>query len=142
MIFSVSGCTSLLIATKEADEKSKTFSAPPDNKAGVYIYREYSLFEAGQTKLIKMDGRIVGATEPYVYYNISAPPGKRVFPTQSEFGENKIEIDTEGGKNYFIKNYIKIGIFNEGADLELTDENKAKEYIKKNCKLVLPIEEK
>ncbi|WP_259365615.1 DUF2846 domain-containing protein [Colwellia sp. MB02u-6] len=40
-------------------------------------------------------------------------------------------MQTEKGKNYFVSQYIKMGVFVGGAGVELVDEKKGKKEISK-----------
>lgn len=51
--------------------------------------------------------------------------------TESEFSPNKLEMFFEAGKNYFIRQYIKLGAFVGGANLELVPEATGKEAVSK-----------
>jgi hypothetical protein len=51
--------------------------------------------------------------------------------TESEFSPNKLSMIFNAGKNYFIRQYIKFGVFVGGADLELVTDEEGKEEIKK-----------
>ncbi len=56
-----------------------------------------------------------------------------VVGTESEFSANELNILTEEGRLYFVNQYIKMGAFVGGANLELVDEEKGKsEVIKTN----------
>jgi hypothetical protein len=51
--------------------------------------------------------------------------------TESEFSPNTLELMFEAGKNYFIRQYIKIGVFVGGAGLEQMPEVEGKENVSK-----------
>ncbi|XOC77871.1 DUF2846 domain-containing protein [Haemophilus influenzae] len=51
--------------------------------------------------------------------------------TESEFSNNDLNIKTESGKNYFIRQYIKFGVFAGGANLEQVSEEEGKKAISK-----------
>lgn len=51
--------------------------------------------------------------------------------TESEFSPNHLLIKADSGKNYFVEQYIKLGVFVGGANLRLVDEAKAKSKIAK-----------
>ncbi|MGU3842596.1 DUF2846 domain-containing protein, partial [Vibrio diabolicus] len=51
--------------------------------------------------------------------------------TESEFSENHLTILTEEGRNYFVNQYIKMGVFVGGAGVELVDESKGKAEVLK-----------
>ena len=49
--------------------------------------------------------------------------------TESEFSPNHLKIEAQSGKNYFIQQYIKPGVFVGGADLKLVDDTQGKKAI-------------
>lgn len=51
--------------------------------------------------------------------------------TESEFSPNDLLVNTESGKNYFVQQYIKLGVFVGGAGLELIDEEEGKKEVTK-----------
>ncbi|WP_370694274.1 DUF2846 domain-containing protein [Psychrobium sp. 1_MG-2023] len=51
--------------------------------------------------------------------------------TESEFSPNDLLVKTESGKNYFVSQYIKMGVFVGGAGLELVDEGKGQKEVSK-----------
>ncbi len=51
--------------------------------------------------------------------------------TESEFSPNALTVFMEGGKNYYFRQYIKLGVFVHGANLEqIEDEARAQEEIR------------
>ena len=57
-------------------------------------------------------------------------PGEHIISVESEFSPNKLKILFEKGKNYFVRQYLKIGIFVNGSNVVLMDEEKAKKALK------------
>ncbi|MFZ1712138.1 MAG: DUF2846 domain-containing protein, partial [Nitrosomonas sp.] len=51
--------------------------------------------------------------------------------TESEFSPNTLELVLEAGKNYFIRQFIKIGVFVGGAGVEQVPEEQGKADITK-----------
>jgi hypothetical protein len=49
--------------------------------------------------------------------------------TESEFSPNTLELMVDAGKNYFIRQYIKMGAFVGGAGLEQVSEEQGKRDI-------------
>lgn len=133
----LAGCASVPMATPEADQKAKTFTAPSTQMASLYIFRD-SPFGAALRKKVKIDGQEIGDTASGTYFNIFAKPGKRTLSTESEFSDNHFEIVLEAGKAHFVRNYIKMGVFVGGANFEIVDEAEAKLAIKESCKLAEP----
>lgn len=46
--------------------------------------------------------------------------------TESEFSPNILELVLESGKNYFVRQYIKMGFIVGGSDLEQVSESQGK----------------
>lgn len=127
----MTGCASVNMASKEQSAKVKEFSPPPAGKAGVYLYRN-SVFGKALTKDLYMDGACVGKSAPDVFFYTQVDGGrKHVVETESEFSPNKLEILFESGKNYFIRQFIKMGVFIGGADLEQVTDEQGKAEIAK-----------
>lgn len=50
--------------------------------------------------------------------------------SESEFSPNEIKLAVANGINYFIKQYIKMGVFVGGSNLEVVGETEGKEAVK------------
>jgi hypothetical protein len=124
------GCTSVPMANKEESNIAKQFNAPADGTAGMYIYRSGS-FGGALKKDVWVDGKCIGETAPNVFFyeQVSGDEEHKV-STESEFSPNDLVIKTESGKNYFIQQFIKLGVFTGGAGLELVDNKKGEKEIK------------
>ncbi|CAN7615912.1 DUF2846 domain-containing protein [Acidovorax sp. Leaf78] len=127
----MTGCASVNMASKEQSAKAKEFQQPPEGKAGVYLYRNSVLGKA-VTKDLRIDGACVGTSAPDVFFYTQVDGGKNhTVETASEFSPNKLEIAFESGKNYFIRQFIKMGVFVAGADLEQVPEAQGKADVAK-----------
>ena len=51
--------------------------------------------------------------------------------TESEFSPNELTLATEAGKNYFVRQYMKMGVFVGGAGLETVDEVQGKAAVQR-----------
>ncbi len=118
----LSGCASVKMASKEEDTALKKFTLPPSDKAGLYIFRNSFLGQA-VSREIYVDSVFIGKTANGVYFYLEISPGTHTISTESEFGENSVMLEVEGGKNYFAEQYIKMGIFSGGAGIEMVDES-------------------
>ncbi|MCL1090660.1 DUF2846 domain-containing protein [Shewanella profunda] len=129
----LSGCATVPMASKEDDAKLKTFQKPADNKTGIYIYRNSF---AGQAlkKNIYINGEMIGESANKVYFYREVEPGEQTLSTESEFSENDLKVSTEGGKNYFFEQYIKIGVFVGGAGLQAVTDAEGMKNVQ-DCKL-------
>ena len=130
----LTGCASVPMGSTEADAQLKTFSAPPADKSGLYIYRDSFVGQALK-KSVTVDGQVIGETAKGVYFHRFLAPGKHVIGTESEFSDNNLTLVTEPGKNYYLRQYIKMGAFVGGANLEQISEAQAQRDLKDCCKL-------
>ncbi|WP_231604219.1 DUF2846 domain-containing protein [Brenneria goodwinii] len=127
----ISGCASVPLATEQDSVKAKSFSAPDENKSGLYIYRD-SFVGKALKKDIYVDGRCIGETADKTFFYTQVSGGhEHKISTESEFSPNDLSIFTESGKNYFVRQYIKIGAFVGGAGLSLSTDNEGKRVITK-----------
>ncbi|MFD0666268.1 DUF2846 domain-containing protein [Ramlibacter sp. MAHUQ-53] len=122
----MTGCASVNLAPKEEATRAKAFDAPAAGQAGVYVYRNSAVGRALK-KDIHIDGKCLGESAPDVFFYTQLPGGKRYrFETESEFSPNALEVMLDAGKNYFIRQFIKLGVFVGGADLEQVSEEQGR----------------
>jgi hypothetical protein len=125
----LTGCASVDMAPKEESSKAKQFAQPNGNNAGLYIYRN-SFVGKALKKDIWVDGKCVGESAPDVFFYTEVEGGKtHKIDTESEFSPNTFELMAEAGKNYFIRQYIKMGVFVGGAGVEQVSEEQGKRDI-------------
>ncbi|WP_395686809.1 DUF2846 domain-containing protein [Caenimonas koreensis] len=124
------GCASVNMESKEASAKAKQFAQPQAGKAGLYVYRD-SFVGKALKKDLWLDGTCIGESAPDVFFYTEAAPGTHTLSTESEFSPNDISILVEAGKNYFYRQFIKMGLMVGGADLEPVAEAEAKAAIAK-----------
>ena len=127
-LVALGGCASVPMATHEQDAESKTFPVPPADKAGVYVYRN-SFLGKSLKKTVSVDGISIGklANETYFYKIIA--PGKHTLSTESEFGDNSIVFQADSGKNYFARQYMKMGVLIGGSGIEMVSEDQGKKEV-------------
>jgi hypothetical protein len=115
----------------EATAKARQFGPPSAGQAGLYVYRD-SFVGKSLKKDVLVDGKCLGETAPDVFFRTEVSGGKEhEISTESEFSPNTLKLMFEAGKNYFVRQYIKMGAFVGGADLEAMPEAQAKEAIAK-----------
>jgi hypothetical protein len=124
------GCASVKMESKEASDKAKQFAPPAAGMAGVYTYRD-SFVGKALKKDIWIDGKCVGESAPDVFFYTQVPGGQHVVSTESEFSPNDLAVLLEAGKNYFIRQYIKMGLIVGGAGLEQIAEAEGKAAVAK-----------
>jgi hypothetical protein len=133
VVVTVSGCASVPMASSEQDAIRKTFQAPSDGMAGLYIFRDSS-YGAALKKSVYIDGKPIGETAPNTFFYRVVPPGPHTLSTESEFSENDLKVDTQADTNYFIDQNIRMGVFVGGASLKVVSEEAGKKAVQK-CKL-------
>ncbi len=134
----LAGCATVPMAPEADDTARKKFAPPPQDAAGLYIYRNSTLGGA-LVKSLYVDGELIGKSAPMTYFYQQVEPGEHVLSTQSEFSNNDLMVDMEGGQNYFVRQYIKMGLMVGGANLELVSEEEGMEGVLE-CKLAKPAE--
>jgi len=124
------GCApSIKLENEEVTQKVKEFPAPNQGNAGVYVYRS-SFVGNAYPKDIWIDEKCLGRSKAYtMFYTQVLGDQEHIIATESEFSPNSLKIFMEAGKNYFIQQYMKLGVFVSGADLEVVDELEAKKTI-------------
>ena len=127
----MTGCASVPMETAEKNSIAKKFNPPSEGSSGLYIYRN-SFVGKALKKDIWVDGKCIGETAPdiFFYESVEGDTSHKV-STESEFSPNDLIVKVKSGINYFIRQYIKMGIFVGGAGLELVDEEKGKEEVSK-----------
>lgn len=124
--FLISGCASVEMASKAESAKAKEFNSPSQGNAGVYIYRD-SFVGKALKKDVWIDGKCIGESAPDVFFYTEVEGGKNhKVDTESEFSPNTLDLMFEAGKEYFIRQFIKMGVFVGGAGLEQIPEEQGK----------------
>ena len=127
----LTGCASVGMAPKEDSAKAKAFSAPSANNAGLYVYRN-SFAGKAIKKDIWIDGKCIGESAPDVFFYTEVAGGTtHKIDTESEFSPNALNVTVDAGKNYFVRQYIKLGVFVAGAGLEQVSEEQGRADVTK-----------
>ena len=125
----VSGCASVPMESKEASIQAKQFNPPSAGNAGLYVYRD-SFVGKALKKDLWLDGKCLGESAPDVFFYEEVKGNQEhTLSTESEFSPNDLAIKTAAGQNYYIRQYIKLGVFVGCANLEVVNENEAKQAI-------------
>lgn len=127
----VAGCANVPTAPAEDNQKAKLFSAPDDGKSGLYIYRD-SFVGKALKKDVYVDDNCIGETADRVFFytQVSGDETHKI-STESEFSPNDLELKTDAGKNYYVRQYIKVGVFVGGAGVEQVTEAEGQRVISK-----------
>jgi len=123
------GCASVPMESVERTAETKKFNAPSEGKSGLYIYRSGS-FGGALKKDVWVDGECIGETAPNVFFYEEVEGNKEhKISTESEFSPNDLLVQAKSGMLYFIRQYIKMGVFVGGAGLELVNEEEGKKAV-------------
>ena len=115
----LSGCASVPMASLEQDTQAKDFSPIP-NKAALYIYRN-EMFGAAIPMSVSVNGRVLGQTAARTYFRLNLPPGRYSVESHAE-NVSALQLNTEPGKNYFVWQEVKMGMWMARSQLQQTDE--------------------
>lgn len=125
------GCASVPMESSDASNKVKEFKSPSEGNAGLYVYRTSGPGTALK-KDIWVDGKCIGESAPNIFFYEELKGGEEhKISTESEFSPNDLLVNAEVGKNYFVEQYIRMGVFVGGANLKLVDEEEGKKNIAK-----------
>jgi len=126
-----SGCSTVPLEPKEVANQAKSFNAPSEGNAGLYVYRDSFVGQALK-KDVFIDDKCLGeaANGVFFYQSVEGDKEHKV-STESEFSANEISLKTNSGKNYYVRQYRKMGVFVGGAGVEVVDEKEAQKVISK-----------
>jgi len=126
----LAGCASVPLESAEASRRAKEFSAPAEGHSGVYVYRTDTIKGSALKKDVWIDGNCIGESAKGVFFYIEVEGDREhTLATESEFSPNLLQVFMEAGKNYFIRQYIKLGVFVGGADLVLVDPERGRSAV-------------
>lgn len=127
--FLLASCATVPMESKELSDKAKEFNLPSEGHAGLYIYRAMGPGTALK-KDIWVDDKCIGESAPNIFfYEEVAGEEQHKISTESEFSPNDLIFKTDSGQNYFVEQYIKMGVFVGGANLKLVDEEEGKKDV-------------
>ncbi len=125
-----SGCASVAMSDKVESDRAKEFAVPAEGHVGLYVFRKDTVGGAALKKDIRIDGKCLGETAKGVFFFEDLLGNRDVtISTESEFSPNILVLKLESGKNYFVNQYIKLGVFVGGADLKLESEEEGKKQV-------------
>ncbi len=119
-------CASVPMASPEADRVAKEFRTAP-GKSNLYVFRDESL--GGAVKMtVVLDGRMLGdtASKTFLLTPVAAGPHALVSKTENDA---RLEFTAVPGKNVYVWQEVKMGVWAARSDLHLMDEEAAKERI-------------
>lgn len=128
----ITGCASVPMADLESDNIAKSFKLVSD-KANLYIYRNESMGAAIKMPVL-LNNQSIGDTAANTYIFKQITPGKYTVTSKTE-NDAHITIDAEAGKNYFIWQEVKMGMWSARSQLQQVDEKTGQAAVNE-CKLI------
>jgi hypothetical protein len=123
----LTGCTSVPMASGGDDAASKTFAAPPPDRAGLYVFRDATVGKSLE-KEVFVDGLSIGRTVNGVFLFCLIAPGPHKLGTESEFSTNEILFNAMPGTNHFFEQHLETGVHIGKTELRavVTEEGQAR----------------
>ncbi|MBV1775354.1 DUF2846 domain-containing protein [Burkholderiaceae bacterium DAT-1] len=129
------GCASVPMADSAADSRAKQFVAPKNGNASLYIYRN-SMLGAALSREVKLDGASVGKTANKTYFYKEIAPGSHTLTSEGGSSDNRVILNAEPGKTYFVRQFITMGLLSGGSGVEMVSEAEGRSGVAE-CKLAL-----
>jgi hypothetical protein len=132
LVVLASGCASVPVASPERDVAAKTFTVKP-GKANIYVYRNETMGAAIKMP-IALNGKLVGDTGPKTFLLLEVSPGNYTIVSKTE-NDSTLTVNAAAGRNYFIWQEVKMGLFAARSALQQVDDATGKAGIA-DCKLI------
>jgi PBP1b-binding outer membrane lipoprotein LpoB len=129
-----SGCATVDMASTEMDTSAKNYAVKP-NKANIYVYRN-EVFGAAIKIPVLLNGRAVGDTASKTFMVLEVEPGSHTIVSKAE-KDATVKVSASAGRNYFVWQEVKMGMWQAGSMLHLVDEATGKAAVAE-CKLIQP----
>mgnify|MGYP001236486216 CR=1 FL=1 len=119
LLLALSGCASVPMAPLEQDTKAKEF-LPASSRAALYIYRSEN-FGGAIPMSVSVNGKAIGQTAAKTYFLLNVLPGKYMVESHAE-NVSSLSLTAEAGKNYFVWQEVKMGMWMARSLLQQVDE--------------------
>lgn len=116
----LTGCTSVPMASLDQDSKAKDFT-PRSEKATLFIYRNET-FGAAIPVTVSVNERTIGQTASKTYFRFNINPGRYKIKAHAE-NVAELSVDAVAGRNYFIWQEMKMGMWTARAKLTQVDDS-------------------
>ncbi|WP_415895430.1 DUF2846 domain-containing protein [Neptuniibacter sp. PT34_22] len=127
---SLAGCSSVPMESRPIEMQAKEFNPPSEDTAGIYVFRKDTFVGAALKKDVWIEKECVGQTAKGVFFYKEVPGNEKLeISTESEFSPNTLTIEAQNGKLYFVEQFIKMGAFVGGADLQLAHAETGKSEV-------------
>lgn len=120
LVAMLTGCASVPMASLDQDAKAKDFTPQPD-KATLFIYRNET-FGAAIPITVSVNDRTIGQTASKTYFRFNVNPGRYKIKAHAE-NVAELSVDAISGRNYFIWQEMKMGMWSARANLTQVDDS-------------------
>ncbi len=120
LVAMLTGCASVPMASLDQDAKAKDFTPRPD-KATLFIYRNET-FGAAIPITVSVNDRTIGQTASKTYFRFNVNPGRYKIKAHAE-NVAELSVDAIAGRNYFIWQEMKMGMWSARANLTQVDDS-------------------
>ncbi len=127
-----SGCASVQMAPESMDTSAKAYTVKP-SKANIYVYRNEQMGAAIKMP-VALNGKLVGDTAAKTFILLEVEPGSHTLVSKTE-NDSAVKLDAVAGRNYFVWQEVKMGMFAARSNLQLVDEATGKAGVAE-CKLI------
>ena len=119
LLLLMSGCATVSMMPAEEDTRAKTF-AVKSGRANIYLYRNET-FGAAIKMTVSLNGKMAGETASKTYFLWEVEPGTYDIASHTE-NTSTLKLIVEAGKNYFVWQEVKMGLFMARSELQQVDE--------------------
>lgn len=119
LLLVLSGCAAVPMAPLEQDAKAKEF-VPTQERAALYIYRNEN-FGGAIPMAVAVNGKSIGQTAAKTFFLLNILPGKYTVESHAE-NVSSLSLTAEAGKNYFVWQEVKMGMWMARSLLQQVDE--------------------
>jgi len=122
----LAGCASVPMASTEADSSAKQFQ-PAKGYSNIYVYRNET-FGAAIAMTVSLDGKVMGKTGAQTYFLWVVAPGKHEITSHTE-NTSRITIDAKEGRNHYVWQEVKMGMWQPGSELHEMSEQEGRKGV-------------
>jgi Protein of unknown function (DUF2846) len=131
-LFVLTGCASVPTTTLDPQTVATEFQ-PPEDKASLFIYRSES-FGGAVPLRVSVNDKILGQDAAKTYFWLKLSPGEYTITSLAEDTSN-VTMQLNAGKNYFVWQEIKMGMWSPRSQLHVVDESTGRAAIQ-DCALI------
>lgn len=125
--FTLIGCASVPMGSPQENARLKTFSPMPEDKAGIYVYRNET-FGAAVKMDVEIDGRHIGQTAAETYLYKEVTPGTHTVTSRAE-NDDSVVVDAKQGTLSYVWQEVKMGLLYARTKLHLVSDSEGRKGV-------------